>query len=405
VPRVRTGSAYQRSGRWIARITLHREPPAPSGRPAQHEIAVTRERGAITRAYARAFAARAQAQYDAGLWQPPRSTRPTERETVEAWVSRWLARQSYPSAAQDRARVALWLPRCRLASLPLASVTPRDVAGLLEQLRALPSPRSGAPLAPRTIRNVLDPIARALRAAVFEGLLASDPCAALPTELRPQARDADPAARASYRLSRAEVRALLTDPGCEDRWQTLWWILLATGVRVGEAIALRWSDLRPDEPLARLVVSGQYALGSSERTPTKTRTTREVPIHPELAARLAWWRSEGWPREYGRAPLEADLLVPAHAERGRGQQATAGQHLRHQHVHRALQRDLEGCGIRGHRVHDLRHTFVSLCTDAGVSAEVAERWTHAAGGSSARRLYLAPSWERQCAEVGRLSFR
>ena len=45
---------------------------------------------------------------------------------------------------------------------------------------------------------------------------------------------------------------------------------------------------------------------------------------------------------------------------------------------------------------------ISLCADAGVAADVATRWTHTAGGSSARALYLVPSWARQCAEMLRL---
>ena len=401
--RKRTGTAFRRGERWVARITLHREPKTESGKHPWHELSVTRADGKpITKNYARDFVRRAQERYDEGTWQPPRAVTPTERETVLEWCTRWLAKKTYPSVDKDRSRVAQWLPRTRFAQLAVDAVTPQDCASFVEQLAQLPSPRSKKPPAPRTLRNILDPVQRALRGAVFEQRLAADPFASLPTELRPQAKDADPAARAGYRLSQTEVRSLLTDPGVEDRWQVLWWIVVLSGVRIGEAIALRWSDLRADTPLQRLVVSGQIALGSTERTPTKTRTVREIPVHPELAAKLLWWKAEGWLREYGRVPIESDLLVPAHAERGRETAPTAGGPLRHQSAYRALQRDLEGCGIESHRIHDLRHTFISLCADAGIAADVAERWTHAPSGTSARRLYLAPSWARQCDEMTRL---
>ena len=72
---------------------------------------------------------------------------------------------------------------------------------------------------------------------------------------------------------------------------------------------------------------------------------------------------------------------------------------------RELQSDLGGCGIAAHRVHDLRHTFVSLCADAGMAGDVVTRWTHTPAGSSARHLYLTPSWQRQCAEMLRLDLR
>jgi integrase len=126
---------------------------------------------------------------------------------------------------------------------------------------------------------------------------------------------------------------------------------------------------------------------------------REVPVHRGLAATLAAWRSR-WPEWYGREPADADLIVPARAHRAR---VSLGGPRRQAAVWRELQRDLEAAGLRAHRIHDLRHTFVSLCADAGMAADVVSRWTHApVSTSSARHLYLVPSWARQCAEMERL---
>ena len=190
--RPRTGQALTRDGAWYARITLHRERMPPKRAPC-HEERVTRPDGkAVTEAFARSYAAKLQLRYDAGTWQPPkRAPAPTERTTVGEWVGRWLDRQSYTEAAKDRQRLDAWLPRTRLHAMPLADVTPRVIAAWLDEMRTLPSKRKTAP-APRTLRNVADPVARALRAAVFDGLLAADPFAALPTEKRPQSIDADP---------------------------------------------------------------------------------------------------------------------------------------------------------------------------------------------------------------------
>ena len=116
---------------------------------------------------------------------------------------------------------------------------------------------------------------------------------------------------------------------------------------------------------------------------------------------LAWWRAQ-WPRWYGREATPADLIVPARAHR---LTPSVGGPRRQPAVWRKFQSDLAGCGIAPRRVHDIRHTFVSLCADAGMAADVVTRWTHTASGGSARHLYLVPAWGRQCQEAVRLVVR
>lgn len=137
--------------------------------------------------------------------------------------------------------------------------------------------------------------------------------------------------------------------------------------------------------------------GTRTREPTKTSAVREVPCHPALARALAAWRA-AWPEHYGREPTDEDLIVPTRGPHRDG----VGTSRRQGIVWRELQRDLEGGGLPAHRVHGLRHTFVSLCADAGCAPDVVTRWTHASSGTSARALYLVPSWERQCAEMLKL---
>lgn len=403
--RPRTGAVAYRHGRWVFRILLHREPPGPSGRPRYYErpvlvrgVALT-GRSARDEATAHRIAANTQALYDDGTWTPKGApSRASTETTVAAWVDTWLGRQSYTEAPVDRRRATAALAGTRLGALALGKVTPREVAAWLAVLRARPTAK-GTPPAPRTVRNAADPVARALRGAVFEGHLGADPFASLPGDVRPQARDADPLARAGHRFARGELETLLSEPGTPEDRLVLYRLLALSGARIGEAVALRWGDVLPDAPLDRLRIAGQWHQRLKARAPTKTHAVREVPVHRGLAATLAAWRSR-WPEWYGREPADADLIVPARAHRAR---VSLGGPRRQAAVWRELQRDLEAAGLRAHRIHDLRHTFVSLCADAGMAADVVSRWTHAPlATSSARHLYLVPSWARQCAEMERL---
>lgn len=397
--RPRRGQALQRSGAWYARITLHRERVPPKRAPC-HEERVARPDGkTVTEAFARAYAAKLQLRYDAGTWQPPpRVEAPTKRTTVGDWVERWLSKQSYTEAEKDTQRLAAWLPRTKLHALPLADVTPRVIAAWLDELRALPTKRKTAP-APRTLRNVADPVARALRAAVFEGHLSADPFAVLPTEVRPQSVDADPLARRGRRLELAEVVTLLSERSVPWDRAVLYALLILSGARLAECVALRWCDVSDAEPLRRLTIAEQWHQRTRKRAPTKTLAVREVPVHPELDAALRWWRSQ-WREWYGREPTDADLIVPSRPQRA---QPSAGGSRRQATVWLSFQGDLTACSLRPHRVHDLRHTFASLCVDAGMAEHIASRWTHAPSGTGAREIYTRASWTAQCAEMSKLS--
>lgn len=395
--RPRTGSITRRGGDLYARITLHRDRTPPARSPCHEEKVIHPSGKPATEAFARAYAARLQALYDAGTWAPKGRLPSSPLATVGEWVDAWLSRQSYTEAVKDRARVAAWLPRTALARVALADVTPRLAAAWLDDLAKLPTKRKTPP-APRSLRNVADPVSRALRAAVFEGLLLADPFATIPTDRRPRSVDADPTARRGRRLALAEVVTLVSEPSVPWDRAVLYTLLVLTGARLAEGVGLRWGDVADAAPLRRLTIAEQWHQRTRERAPTKTDAVREVPVHPELDAALRWWRSQ-WAGWYGREPREHDLIVPSRAQRA---QPKAGGPRRQATVWLALRSDLEACCLPQHRVHDLRHTFASLCADAGMAESIASRWTHAPTGRGAREAYVHASWERQCAEMLRL---
>ncbi len=401
--RPREGQAVFVRGRWVARVRLTREPPGASGRARYADVVALGGDGAEltrptkeARAAAKRYAARLQTRYDDGTWSPPGRGEPATLSPSSAptltWVTAWLAKQTYSSAHMEQARTAAWLPRTRLATIPLGQVTARDVATFLGELRELPSATGRRP-AERTVRNIFDAVARALRAAVFEGHLAADPTSVLPSEVRPKAVDVNPAARRGYRLSRAEVEALLR--ATTDRMRIVWHVLAFTGMRESEFLALTWGDILDDRPLRRVLITKQIHYRTRKVAPLKTRDTREVPEHPSLRRELEAWRL-AWAKHFKREPAAADLILPTW---GRRRYRGALVPLWSAQLRVALKPDLATAGVKDHRVHDLRHTFASLCADAGMRENVAARWTHTPQGKDARHLYAVPSWPAQCAEM------
>lgn len=88
---------------------------------------------------------------------------------------------------------------------------------------------------------------------------------------------------------------------CSDGWhRDLFVVLRCTGLRVQQALGLRWDDLRLDDELPRLHVRPE--LGKSKQE----RRGRWVPLAPVLVEQLAGWgRREGWLLDCGRERREA----------------------------------------------------------------------------------------------------
>jgi integrase len=164
-------------------------------------------------------------------------------------------------------------------------------------------------------------------------------------------------------LERAEVLAFLK-AAKGDRYEALWTLLLTTGLRLGEALALRWSDV----DLAGRTISVSRSLlevhGHVEIGTTKTRSSRRLVTIGDLTVRALKVRSKVAERE----DHESELVFPT----AKGTEMRRG-NLRRSHFVPIL----KAAGLTGLRIHDLRHSMASLALQEGVAAKVvAERLGH-----------------------------
>lgn len=142
-----------------------------------------------------------------------------------------------------------------------------------------------------------------------------------------------------------EAAQLLAVEG-EERWIRLFAGSIFTGLRLSELTLLTWADvdLQGDRIIVRRSVDDDDPKGGHHRV---------IPIHPELRARLG-------------EPGQADHLVFQGWRRRGARQAdpTADQMTG---VQKALTRCLGKAEVKRHlSAHDLRHTFATLCIEAGM---------------------------------------
>jgi integrase len=207
-------------------------------------------------------------------------------------------------------------------------------------------------LCDRSIANALTPLRLALDAAVAEGLLDANPAEQVVLPRRRAGRAWS--TRERRFLTRAELVRLLDE--VPAKWRPLFELLAATGLRISEAIGLRWSDLVLDGPTPHLHVRRAIVRGAAV-APKSRHGARLIPLTAELAALLRAHRSRGadddafvFPGRDGGASdqgsLRRRILVPAAARAG-----------------------LSGVGF-----HTLRHTCASMLIESGLSPLRLQRW-------------------------------
>lgn len=145
-------------------------------------------------------------------------------------------------------------------------------------------------------------------------------------------------------------------------------LLVHTGMRVGEALGLRWRDV--DLEAGTIRVAQQYTLRKTFE-PTKTyRSKRLVDIDQHLVAILRAHRAEQNAKRLIAGSLWQDFDLVCSYD--------TGQPLSHSAVHHPFKRIMGRLGHKTLRLHDLRHTHASILLANGADVKlVSERLGHA----------------------------
>ncbi|WP_258372080.1 site-specific integrase [Curtobacterium sp. MCBD17_019] len=220
---------------------------------------------------------------------------------------------------------------------------PSDVDALLMHLRAQGRASS-------TVRQVYTVLRTLLDDAVRDGLLGRNPAAVVkrPSVERQDARWLNP----------VEMRRLL-DALDGSRYHSIVEFLSRTGLRRGEALALRWSDVDWAQRQIRVRGTLSRAGGRLVVTEPKTeRSRRTVPISAPVARILDEQRSRQAADRLDAEELwQPDGFVFASA---------TGGPIDPRNVLRAVTTAAERAGLEGVTVHSLRHTAASTMLNGGV---------------------------------------
>jgi integrase len=279
-------------------------------------------------------------------------TRMTVSEYLRFWVD-----ASKPSLRAST--VALYETLVRLYVSPRLGTT--RVAKLQPiQLQWLYNDILGRGLKARTAEQVHRLLHKALGDAVKWRLLPQN------VATHVQAPKHQPAERCIWSQDEAQ-RFLRSASDSDSRWSPLWLLLVGSGCRIGEALALRWTDVSRTEGSIRIERSLSHFGNKRVEGPPKSRAgvrTITLPsfaldaIERQRTSYLAWRPGSGdsgstdpharvFSTEGGGLPYPCDLR---------------------KRFHEACKR----AGVPIMRVHDLRHVHATLAVASGVDAKTVQ---------------------------------
>jgi len=351
----------------------------------------TRRRGFPTRRAAQTALTQVLSSFADNAYVPP------QRQTVAAFLTdTWLPaiEQTIKPATFEsyRRNVRLHAAERAVGRRKLQQLDPSDLNALFALLLAGDAEHRA--LSPRSVAYVATILHRALRDAVRWQLLVRNP-----------ADSADPPRPSTPPQMRTwtavELRTFLNGVA-SDRLAGAWCLLATTGMRRGEVLGLRWSDVDLDD--GRLSISRTLITTDVQRkgmpgmawgTPKTGKGRRQVALdQPTIAAlRLHRTRQLQERLALGAAYDDGDLVVCL----------GDGRPLHPKALSYYFGRWVLKLALPRIRLHDLRHTHATLALRAGVHPRVVQERLGHANVSITLDTYSHVDIEMQAAAAARVS--
>ena len=295
----------------------------------------------------------ATASVDAGTYIEP------QRMTLSQWLDIWVHEycgdikpgtlDDYKGHIENHIKPAL-------GAIRLCDLQPHNIQRFANSLKTRMSPKTGKPLAPKTIRNIVQgTLCNALSEAVRIRYLPYNPASGCVLQK---------SAKAEIQPLEDEeitqfIRAIKGNPS-----ETVFFIALNTGMRLSEILGLRWSRINWKKQSIK--VDAQLLMKRGKNTerrlgPPKNDKARTFKVAPAVMDALKVVRQQQLERKLKAGPAWNNPLDLVFTDE-------IGNSIPHATVEHRFRRIMQGLGLE-HRFHDLRHTFACESVACGISAK------------------------------------
>jgi len=271
--------------------------------------------------------------------------------TVGTWMDEWFENVAKikvrPSSHQAYKGYIDNHIKPNIGNIPLEKLTTMDLQkfyrklltkGRVERIESKEQPKG---LSAKTVRNINQVISSAMDFAVAQKIISENPCkaVALP-KIEHKEMQTIPAEQLQAFLQEAKATGVYE----------MYYIELATGLRRGELLGLKWQDIDWKNGIIKVRRQVARVNGEIVEAPLKTKNSyRAVTISPQAIEVLKQQKAK-------TKELKEPYIFPS----------PNGGPISPDSVNNMLKRVLERAGIPKVRFHDLRHTFATIALQNGV---------------------------------------
>ena len=267
---------------------------------------------------------------------------------LEVWMENYAKIKLRPSTFKTSQGFLKNHIKPQIGSIPLADLTSLDLqrfykhlldGGRVDRIEAKKKPKG---LAPKTVRNIHQMIGSAYNLAIEQHLVTKNPTqgCALPKAERKEMQTL-PVEQLTSFLREAKDSGVFA----------LYYIDLTTGLRRGELLGLKWSDIDLEKGDLRVQRQIGRIDGKIIEMPLKTKNAyRTLPLSADAIDVLMQQR---------RKTGNSEWVFPS----------PTGGPMSPDSVLHMLQRVLKRAGLPRIRFHDLRHTFATMALQNGVDVK------------------------------------
>ena len=325
----------RKDGRWEGRYTAGRDPETGK---AIYKNVLGRTQAEVKEKLKRAIG-------EGAALDPSKAGQYTFGQWLDTWLEDYAKLSIRPSSHKTYRGFIENHIKPAVGSIPLEKLTSMDLQklykkllsrGRVDRIEAKGQPKG---LSPKTVRNIHQVVSSAMDFARSQKLIAVNPtdnCALPKLEHR------------EMKTLPVEQLASILREAKESGIFEMYYIELATGLRRGELLGLKWEDLNLEQDTLRVQRQIARINGEVVEAPLKTKNSyRTISLGADAVEILKEQRKKCGGSEYvfpspTGGPISPDSVL--------------------QMLHRVLKR----AGLPKVRFHDLRHTFATVALQNGV---------------------------------------
>lgn len=343
-----SGHVFQRNGKWGFVLEAARDPG--TGKRRQVKRSGFRTKKEANEAYAHM-----RASLSGGSPLLTAARQMTVAELVNEWHQAASPSLRASTVVGYKNVITNWIVP-HFGAVKIRDVTPDQLEDLYATL-SREGGKNGRPLSPRSVRYAHSVLHLAFDRAVRRGYLPSNPAATKIAKPRQ--------ARRQPTIWTVEDAKVFLETVKDDRLFALWKLMLATGVRRGEALGLRWQDLDEDSGTNQVVQTVVVVGGKIKLSEPKTEASRRtLYTGPQLLEALRAHRE--------RQDHERKEAVGAWQASGLIFTNTLGGPIDPNNLYDMFHDATERAGLPKIRLHDLRHTVATLALRENINPKLVQ---------------------------------